>query len=124
SRRHDHGDGYARDGICKEHRRSDRLHASRQGSRNRACLDPDGADDAGTRPVRGDGQSKIITGEENPMIGNRKILGCAVAACCLVVLAARPAQADLLDDITQAKKIRISTDLAIPPSGMMDSSMK
>ena len=58
------------------------------------------------------------------MIGNRKIWGSAVAACCLVVLADRPAQADLLDDITQAKKIRISTDLAIPPSGMMDSSMK
>jgi polar amino acid transport system substrate-binding protein len=34
------------------------------------------------------------------------------------------AQADLLDDITKAKKIRISTDLAIPPSGMMDSAMK
>ena len=58
------------------------------------------------------------------MIGNRKILAGAFAACCLIVLAARPAQADLLDDITQAKKIRISTDLAIPPSGMMDSTMK
>jgi polar amino acid transport system substrate-binding protein len=57
------------------------------------------------------------------MIGNRKIWSSAVAACCLVVLADRPARADLLDDITQAKKIRISTDLAIPPSGMMDSSM-
>ena len=58
------------------------------------------------------------------MIGNRKMWGSAAAACCLVWLAAQPAQADLLDDITKAKKIRISTDLAIPPSGMMDSSMK
>ena len=58
------------------------------------------------------------------MIGNRKILVNAVAACCLLLLAARPALADLLDDITQARKIRISTDLAIPPSAMMDSSMK
>lgn len=58
------------------------------------------------------------------MIRNRKILGSAVAACCLLLLAAWPAQADLLDNIMQAKKIRISTDLAIPPSGMMDASMK
>ena len=55
---------------------------------------------------------------------HRILLSAAAAACCLIVLAAAPARADLLDDITQAKKIRISTDLAIPPSGMMDSSMK
>jgi polar amino acid transport system substrate-binding protein len=48
----------------------------------------------------------------------------ALAACCFTALAAQPARADLLDDIMQAKKIRISTDLAIPPSGMMDSTMK
>ena len=57
------------------------------------------------------------------MSGNRKILGSAVAHG-LVMLAAWPAQADLLDDIMEAKKIRIATDLAIPPSGMMDSTMK
>jgi polar amino acid transport system substrate-binding protein len=48
---------------------------------------------------------------------------CAFAATCLT-LAAAAVQADLLDDITKAKKIRISTDMAIPPAGMMDSSMK
>ncbi|WP_027551464.1 transporter substrate-binding domain-containing protein [Bradyrhizobium sp. Cp5.3] len=55
---------------------------------------------------------------------NRKLLGAAVSLCCLVMMAATPASADLLDDIMKAKKIRISTDLAIPPSGMMDASMK
>lgn len=55
---------------------------------------------------------------------NRKLLGAAVSLCCFVMTAATPASADLLDDIMKAKKIRISTDLAIPPSGMMDSSMK
>jgi len=40
------------------------------------------------------------------------------------MMAATPAFADLLNDIMQAKKIRISTDVAIPPSGMMDSNMQ
>jgi polar amino acid transport system substrate-binding protein len=53
-----------------------------------------------------------------------KFLGAAISACCLAAMSAMPAFADLLDDMTQAKKIRISTDLAIPPSGMIDSSMK
>jgi polar amino acid transport system substrate-binding protein len=47
----------------------------------------------------------------------------ALVASCLAVFALG-AQADLLDDITKAKKIRISTDVAIPPAGMMDSNMK
>lgn len=55
---------------------------------------------------------------------NGKLLGAAVSLCCLVLMAAAPASADQLDDIMKAKKIRISTDLAIPPSGMMDSNMK
>ncbi|OAF18325.1 transporter substrate-binding domain-containing protein [Bradyrhizobium neotropicale] len=55
---------------------------------------------------------------------NRKLLGAAVSLCCFMMMAATPASADLLDDIMKAKKIRISTDLAIPPSGMMDASMK
>lgn len=53
-----------------------------------------------------------------------KFLGAAISVCCLVMISGRPAFADLLDDIMQAKTIRISTDLAIPPSGMMDGSMK
>jgi polar amino acid transport system substrate-binding protein len=56
---------------------------------------------------------------------NRKLLGAAMSLCCLAMMAAKPASAaDLLDDIMQAKKIRISTDVAIPPSGMMDANMK
>jgi len=58
------------------------------------------------------------------MTKNGKLLGAAISMCCLLTMAAQPALADLLDDITKAKKIRISTDLAIPPSGMMDSAMK
>ena len=45
-----------------------------------------------------------------------------VASCLAVVALA--AHADLLDDIMKAKKIRISTDVAIPPAGMMDANMK
>ena len=48
----------------------------------------------------------------------------ALAALSVTTLAAAPARADLLDDITKAKKIRIATDLAIPPSGMVDGQMK
>lgn len=47
-----------------------------------------------------------------------------VLAACTAGLAAGPARADLLDDIMKAKKIRIATDLAIPPSGMVDASLK
>jgi polar amino acid transport system substrate-binding protein len=38
--------------------------------------------------------------------------------------AAVAAHADLLDDIMKAKKIRIATDMAIPPAGMMDANMQ
>lgn len=48
----------------------------------------------------------------------------AVALALAVMVGGTAAKADKLDDIMAAKKIRISTDLAIPPSGMMDSSMK
>nr|WP_236841950.1 transporter substrate-binding domain-containing protein [Bosea sp. PAMC 26642] len=40
------------------------------------------------------------------------------------MLSCQAARADLLDDIMKAKKIRIATDLAIPPSGMIDGAMK
>jgi len=46
-----------------------------------------------------------------------------LVATCLTVVALA-AHADLLDDIMKAKKIRISTDMAIPPAGMMDSNMQ
>ena len=54
--------------------------------------------------------------------------GRAIALACALSLGAltgrRAARADLLDDIMAAKKIRIATDLAIPPSGMIDDQMK
>jgi polar amino acid transport system substrate-binding protein len=52
------------------------------------------------------------------------VLASAIAAFCATTLAGGAARADLLDDIMKAKKIRIATDLAIPPSGMVDSAMK
>ncbi|MGO4571115.1 transporter substrate-binding domain-containing protein [Microvirga sp. 2TAF3] len=50
------------------------------------------------------------------------IFSALLAAACFT--SASAARADLLDDIMAAKKIRISTDLAIPPSGMVDANMK
>ena len=47
----------------------------------------------------------------------------ALVASCLTVVALA-AHADLLDDMMKAKKIRISTDVAIPPAVMMDANMK
>lgn len=47
------------------------------------------------------------------------LLGAAALAC-----AGQSARADMLDDIMKAGKIRIATDLAIPPSGMIDGTMK
>lgn len=47
----------------------------------------------------------------------------ALAASCIAVFAAA-AHADVLDEIMKTKTIRISTDMAIPPAGMMDSNMQ
>jgi polar amino acid transport system substrate-binding protein len=47
-----------------------------------------------------------------------------VAVLATATIAATAARADLLDDIMKAKKIRIATDLAIPPSGMVDADLK
>jgi polar amino acid transport system substrate-binding protein len=47
-----------------------------------------------------------------------------VTATFLVLLGASVAHADVLDNILKTKKIRISTDMAIPPAGMVDASMK
>lgn len=46
----------------------------------------------------------------------------AICAALLVPLGA--ASADSLSDIMAAKKIRVATDLAIPPSGMLDEALK
>lgn len=45
-----------------------------------------------------------------------------IAIGCLLVAGA--AQADLLDNVMKAKKIRIATDFSIPPSGMLDKDLK
>jgi polar amino acid transport system substrate-binding protein len=51
-------------------------------------------------------------------------LGCILAAACLAGIAIPAARADVLDDVMKAKKIRIATDLAIPPAGMVDDKMQ
>jgi polar amino acid transport system substrate-binding protein len=51
------------------------------------------------------------------------LLGCALAAALFAGVASPAARADQYDDILKAKKIRVATDLAIPPSGMVDDQM-
>ncbi|GJD65882.1 transporter substrate-binding domain-containing protein [Methylobacterium frigidaeris] len=53
----------------------------------------------------------------------RPLLAALVAAAALAG-AHGTARADLLDDVMKAKKIRVATDLAIPPSGMIDGNLK
>jgi polar amino acid transport system substrate-binding protein len=48
----------------------------------------------------------------------------ALATVCVAALSSTAVRADLLDDVMKAKKIRIATDLAIPPSGMVDGNLK
>lgn len=55
---------------------------------------------------------------------NHRLAAAALAVASTIALAGAPARADLLDDVMKAKKIRVATDLAIPPSGMVDGSMK
>ncbi|CAH2603533.1 Transporter substrate-binding domain-containing protein [Rhodovastum atsumiense] len=54
----------------------------------------------------------------------RSLLTAAAATAGFAALGVTPARADQYDDIMKAKKIRIATDLAIPPSGMIDASMQ
>ncbi len=54
----------------------------------------------------------------------KRFLAIAVLGTTALVCAGQAARADLLDDISKAGKIRIATDLAIPPSGMIDGAMK
>jgi len=46
------------------------------------------------------------------------------ATACLFATGLGVAHADLLADINKAKAIRISTDFAVPPSGMLDENLK
>src|SRR4249919_3156372 len=53
----------------------------------------------------------------------RVFAGIAVAAVAMIGLA-QSANADALDDIKKAGKIRIAIDLGVPPYGMTDAQMK
>lgn len=53
---------------------------------------------------------------------NRRLLLASFATGLL--LAHGPARADVLDSVTSAKRIRIATDMAIPPAGMVDDKMQ
>ncbi|MFD2239352.1 transporter substrate-binding domain-containing protein [Aureimonas populi] len=48
----------------------------------------------------------------------------AGALCAIILGASAPAMADAYEDIMAAGKIRVSTDLAIPPSGMLDANLQ
>jgi polar amino acid transport system substrate-binding protein len=53
---------------------------------------------------------------------NRRHIGALLSALCLMV--ALPASADVLSDVMTRKKLRVATDMGIPPFGMLDGSMK
>lgn len=53
----------------------------------------------------------------------RTLLAALSAAACLSAVAA-PARADTLDEIMKSGRIRIATDVAIPPAGMVDAQMR
>jgi polar amino acid transport system substrate-binding protein len=53
----------------------------------------------------------------------RILLGGLAAVACWCALGAASARADLLDDIMKSGKIKIATDIAIPPAGMVDAQM-
>jgi len=48
----------------------------------------------------------------------------AATVAAMTVLGAASASADALSDIMAAGKIRVATDLALPPSGMLDADLK
>lgn len=53
---------------------------------------------------------------------NRRHVSAILSALCLAM--ALPASADALGNITARKKLRVATDMGIPPFGMLDGSMK
>jgi polar amino acid transport system substrate-binding protein len=57
-------------------------------------------------------------------MGKIKFMGFAATTICVAVFGISTARADALDDIMKTKTIRIATDLAIPPSGMIDAELK
>jgi polar amino acid transport system substrate-binding protein len=55
------------------------------------------------------------------MIRRSALLRCAAALAAIAAMAS--VQADVLDDVKAAKKIRIAIDLGVPPYGMTDGQM-
>ncbi|MFC0408313.1 transporter substrate-binding domain-containing protein [Roseomonas elaeocarpi] len=59
------------------------------------------------------------------LVTRRTLLGGLTVSAGLVGLGiSSPARADQLDDITKSGRIRISTDVAIPPAGLLDAQMR
>lgn len=58
------------------------------------------------------------------MTTTKRILLTATAIAACWVTTGGPARADVLDGIVTAKKIRVSTDVAIPPAGMIDAQLR
>ena len=48
----------------------------------------------------------------------------ALLAGVVTALIAQPASANALQDIQQRGELRVATDMSLPPSGMLDASMK
>jgi polar amino acid transport system substrate-binding protein len=60
----------------------------------------------------------------NTTNGMTRLAGMAMLAALVFVGAGASANADVLDDIKAAKKIRIAIDLGLPPYGMTDDKMQ
>lgn len=54
----------------------------------------------------------------------KNLMAYLLCGCALFGIGIQAATADVLENIMQNKKIRISTDLGIPPAGMMSPSME
>ncbi len=57
-------------------------------------------------------------------MNKRALLGALTALSCLSAACIPSARADQLDDIMKSGTLRISTDVAIPPAGMVDAQMR
>ena len=57
-------------------------------------------------------------------VTRRTLLGGLAVSACWAGMGISPARADQLDDLMKSGKIRVSTDVAIPPAGMLDAQMR
>src|SRR5262249_21703482 len=119
------------------HWRPDRRSLARQGSDRglprRHLLHRRGVPAAG-RQARGHGRRTLGRRQETNKIPNRKskreeamlkkTVASMLVATAALVAAMSVAQADALDDIKKAGKIRIAIDLGVPPYGMTDDKLQ